>query len=197
MIITGREPTQVQPETNGKAVHKAGAQQLASRSAAALRTPPDHIDLSMPAHPDSLQLVRLAAGFVAARANLPYDELQDLRLAIDELCTSLLHPGGDPHLRLSLRCSWDEACIEVTCAVSDAGHLDGLDIAADLGATAPGRSAAPTSMVDAVDGGFDWWRDGAGLSRQILAALVDEHVVVTGQGRRVGWLRKHRMRAPR
>ena len=195
---TGREPTQVQPETNGKAVFKAGTPQVAAlRSAAVLRTPADHIELSAPARPDSLQLVRLAAGFVAARADLVYDEVQDLRLAIDELCSTLLDPHGDPDLRLFLRCAWDEHCIEVTCTVSDAGSVDGSDMVPDPWASWDGGSTGSIGAVEAVDARFDWSGDGAGLSRQILTALVDQHGVVTGGGRRVGWLRKQRMGAPR
>jgi len=34
----------------------------------------------------SLQLVRMTAGVVAARADLDLNDVEDLRLAVDELC---------------------------------------------------------------------------------------------------------------
>jgi hypothetical protein len=48
----------------------------------------DEIGLEIPARADLLQLVRLTAGVVAARASLGLDDVEDLRLAAEELCLS-------------------------------------------------------------------------------------------------------------
>ena len=45
----------------------------------------DGIELSIPAQPNLLYLVRMTAGAVAARADLALDDVEDLRLAVDEL----------------------------------------------------------------------------------------------------------------
>lgn len=147
---------------------------------------PDHVDLSVAARPDSLQMVRLAAGFVAARAALDYDELQDVRLAIDELCSLLLEPGDDGSRTMSLRCTWDVDAIEFTCTVGDQLDPDDIAALAELCSTVSARTAAMGAAVDGLDGR-------SVLSRQILTALVDEHVVVSGEGRQIGWRRKRRI----
>jgi hypothetical protein len=144
------------------------------------------VDLSMPARPDSLQLVRLSAGFVAARADLVYDDVQDLRLAIDELCVALLSTDDDDGRRLSVRYTWDDEAIEVTCTVAaDDGSL--------VAGTGVGDAGGHSRLHDADE---TWQRmrfQPGDISRQILDALVDDHAVTTGPGRRVGWLRKRRI----
>ena len=78
------------------------------------------IELSIPAQPILLQLVRLTAGVVGARTDLSLDDVEDLRLAVDELCLPLMGPTGHTG-RLLLEFGWDEATIEISCTVT-AGH---------------------------------------------------------------------------
>ena len=52
------------------------------------------IQLSFPASGDLVVLARFTAATVAARAGFDIDEIEDLRLAVDELCVSL-GPLGD------------------------------------------------------------------------------------------------------
>src|SRR5579872_6445419 len=91
----------------------------------------DHVELSMPARPDLLVLARLTAGAVGARAELPVDDVEDLRLAIDELCLSLVGPHGDRDGRLELRYSWDRDGIEVSCTLHEAGGARGNGAASE------------------------------------------------------------------
>ena len=49
----------------------------------------DHVELTLPARPDLLVLARMTVGAVAARAEMAVDDIEDLRLAIDELCLSV------------------------------------------------------------------------------------------------------------
>jgi len=48
------------------------------------------VDVSVPARPQFLSLVRLALGSVGAQLDLTLEELDDLQLAGEELCLSLL-----------------------------------------------------------------------------------------------------------
>jgi len=61
----------------------------------------DEIVLVLPADTQHLRLARLMAAGVAAPAGLGIDDVDDLRIAVDELCTTLLEAGGDGPLTLS------------------------------------------------------------------------------------------------
>jgi serine/threonine-protein kinase RsbW len=50
----------------------------------------DEIQVTVPAQPDFIHVVRSVTGAVAAGFQLPYDEIDDLRIAIDEACSHLL-----------------------------------------------------------------------------------------------------------
>jgi serine/threonine-protein kinase RsbW len=130
------------------------------------------IDLSLPAQPILLQLVRLTAGVVAARADLELNDVEDLRLAVDELCLSLMGPSGAPG-RLTLRYQWEEDLVEVFCTLVDDEGGDG------------GRQSGAQVLGQA-----EYVRQE--LSSQILDALVDEHGESTTDGNAHAWLRMRR-----
>ena len=44
--------------------------------------------------PEFIRLARLAAAALASRKGFTYDEVEDLRIAIDELCFTLVGTGG-------------------------------------------------------------------------------------------------------
>ena len=52
------------------------------------------VRLSIPASPEFLRLARLAAAGLASRMGFTYDEVEELRIAIDELCFSLVGNTG-------------------------------------------------------------------------------------------------------
>jgi serine/threonine-protein kinase RsbW len=56
--------------------------------------------VTMPAQPSFLRLARLAAADAGTRAGLNVEEVEDLRLAIDELCGPLMAGSGRVVLRL-------------------------------------------------------------------------------------------------
>ena len=54
----------------------------------------DEIRLAVPATPEFLRLARVTASGLASRLRFSYDEVEDLRLAIDELCFVLIGSRG-------------------------------------------------------------------------------------------------------
>lgn len=54
----------------------------------------DEVRLAVPATPEYLRLARVTATGLASRLGFTYDEVEDLRLAIDELCFALIGNKG-------------------------------------------------------------------------------------------------------
>ena len=52
--------------------------------------------LTVPADPSFVRLVRLAAADAGSRAGLTLEELDDLRIAVGELCVQIMGPGDAP-----------------------------------------------------------------------------------------------------
>jgi hypothetical protein len=52
------------------------------------------VRLAVPAQPEYLRMTRILAAGVASRLGFTFDEVDDLRIAIDELCFSLVGPEG-------------------------------------------------------------------------------------------------------
>lgn len=59
---------------------------------------PDVVELQVPADPAYVAVVRTATAGLAARLDLTLDRIEDLRIAVDEACTLLVHPpdGVEP-----------------------------------------------------------------------------------------------------
>jgi len=56
----------------------------------------DHINLTLPAEPEYGRIARIAASSIALRLGLPFADIEDIRLAIDETIILLLRPEGSP-----------------------------------------------------------------------------------------------------
>ena len=125
----------------------------------------DVVELSLPVGADLLVLARLTAATIASRAGFDVEEVEDFRLAVDELCVSLIHEGSDGLLQLHFTREVD--AVEVSCT------FDG------------------TPAAEGSDGGDDSIE---GLSARILDALVDSHGRETAGGHERAWLRKRRAR---
>jgi serine/threonine-protein kinase RsbW len=54
----------------------------------------DEVRLAVPAMPEYLRLARVTAAGLASRLGFSFDQVEDLRLAIDELCFSLTGSQG-------------------------------------------------------------------------------------------------------
>jgi len=62
----------------------------------------DEIRLEVPTSPDLLRLVRVVASGLASRLAFPIDAVEDVRLAVDELCWTLVARSG-PASTLAVR----------------------------------------------------------------------------------------------
>lgn len=55
---------------------------------------PSEITVSIPALPRYVHVLRAVVASVAARLDWPFDEIEDLRLMVDEACARLVEPEG-------------------------------------------------------------------------------------------------------
>ena len=112
----------------------------------------------------------MTVGAVAARAEMPVDDIEDLRLAIDELCLSAV--GDQRDGRLELRYDWGPSGMEVSCTFRPS----------DPGASRDDDSAGTGGLP-------------SDLSERILDALVDEHGRDEVEGGERAWFRKRHERS--
>jgi serine/threonine-protein kinase RsbW len=76
--------------------------------------------VSAPARPDMVHVLRAVASSVAARLDFPYDDIDDLRISIDEACAQLLSihsPSTVFTMRLSAMRAGIEASVTIDAAV--------------------------------------------------------------------------------
>jgi serine/threonine-protein kinase RsbW len=125
----------------------------------------DRIELTFPARGDLIVLARLVTSAISARAGFDIEELEDLRLAVGELCLLTLQGHDARYGDLRLELSVLEDAIGVQCTLQHA---------------APGGETQPDEVESAL------------LSEQILDALVDEHGRESQDGSVRAWLRKRR-----
>lgn len=72
--------------------------------------------LSMPAVPASLRLARLTASSLAADLDWSLDDIEDLRVAVDELTATVIDGAGDTLLELEFSRKGDGLKITGSCA---------------------------------------------------------------------------------
>jgi serine/threonine-protein kinase RsbW len=126
----------------------------------------DCVVLTFPARGDLVVLARLVASAISSRVGFDIEELEDLRLAVGELCLLALQGSDARHGDLRLEFTVSPESLDISCTLG---------------------GAAPTKVSRNAD------RDEADeLSEQILAALVDEHGRDEEDGSVRAWLRKRR-----
>jgi serine/threonine-protein kinase RsbW len=125
----------------------------------------DRIQLTFPARGDLIVLARLVTSAISARAGFDIEELEDLRLAVGELCLLTLQGHDSRYGDLRLELSVLDDALGVECTLEHA---------------APGGETHPDEDESAL------------LSEQILDALVDEHGRESQDGSVRAWLRKRR-----
>jgi anti-sigma regulatory factor (Ser/Thr protein kinase) len=67
----------------------------------------DHVTLAVPARPEYVRLARLTAASLASRLGFSFDDVEDTRIAVDELCFLLVGSDGRPG-EIELEFSFDE-----------------------------------------------------------------------------------------
>jgi serine/threonine-protein kinase RsbW len=126
----------------------------------------DQVVLTFPARGDLVVLARLVASAISTRVGFDIEELEDLRLAVGELCLLALQGSDARHGDLRLQFTVSSAALDIACTLVGA-------VPATPGQDADGAEADE-------------------LSEQILAALVDEHGREQADGSVRAWLRKRR-----
>ena len=81
----------------------------------------DEVRLALPATPEFLRLARVTASGVASRLGFSFDEVEDLRLAIDELCFALTG-GKSQEGQLLMSYAASAGALEVRGMASFAGN---------------------------------------------------------------------------
>ncbi|GAB2676008.1 ATP-binding protein [Thalassiella azotivora] len=77
--------------------------------------PADRVDLHVPADPAYLAVLRTATAGLAARLDLTLDEIEDLRIAVDEASALVLHGAApDDELRAVFELGSDTITVTVT-----------------------------------------------------------------------------------
>ncbi len=87
----------------------------------------DTVDLTIPARLEFVRLTRLVVSGIATQAEFSVDEIEDMRIAVDELCATLIDQS-EPLSELHVRFVLDGATLrcEVTAEVARDVELDEL-----------------------------------------------------------------------
>jgi hypothetical protein len=134
----------------------------------------DRVELTIPARGDLLVLARLTAATLGTRAGFDIEDIEDLRLAVEELSLSVSTGAGVLRLRFDV----EPGCVAVECMqVASAECPDG-------------------EATARVDEGEPIVAHPDELSIQIIEALVDDHGrEMTGSGPRA-WMVKRGAAVP-
>jgi serine/threonine-protein kinase RsbW len=125
----------------------------------------DRVELTFPARGDLVVLARLVTSAISSRAGFDIEELEDLRLAVGELCLLALQGNDARHGDLRLEFKMSDDAIHIVCTLAGASPLQ--------------ASAGDEIETDQ-------------LSQQILAALVDDYGRDQDDGSVRAWLHKQR-----
>ncbi|HEX5366186.1 MAG TPA: hypothetical protein VFW63_05935 [Acidimicrobiales bacterium] len=99
-----------------------------------------HIELSIPPDSRYMRLARLMASGVASTCGLPLEEVEDFRITVDELCSTLIEMGDGQPIRLVFNLRPGELVVQGTTAGGAEDAVDGerlalssqiLDVVAD------------------------------------------------------------------
>jgi serine/threonine-protein kinase RsbW len=70
------------------------------------------VELSLPPDSRYMRLARLMASGVASTCGLPLEEVEDFRIAVDELCSTLIEMGDGEAIRLAFEIRADVLVVE-------------------------------------------------------------------------------------
>jgi serine/threonine-protein kinase RsbW len=83
-----------------------------------------HVELSLPPDSRYMRLARLMASGVATTSGLPLEEVEDFRIAVDELCATLIELGDGEAVRLSFELGPDALMVVGTTSTSAGETID-------------------------------------------------------------------------
>lgn len=101
------------------------------------------IELTLPANSRYMRLARLMASGVATTSGLPLEEVEDFRIAVDELCATLIEMGDGEPICLSFETVSDALVVHAT---TEANRGDVID---------EERLALSRQILDVVTDGHD------------------------------------------
>lgn len=102
-----------------------------------------HIELSLPPDSRYMRLARLMASGVASTCGLPLEEVEDFRITVDELCSTLIEMGDGHPILLSFELEPDTLVVH---GRTPAGADDAID---------DERLALSSQILDVVADGHD------------------------------------------
>ena len=79
----------------------------------------DEVILTLPPRPEFARIARLAVTGLAARMRFSYDDVEDVRVGIGEICNILLESAGGP---LVIRCALTSDSIRISAIRQDLDH---------------------------------------------------------------------------
>src|SRR3974390_1251587 len=91
----------------------------------------DHIELEVPARAEFLSLARLVVGAASSAMDATLDTVEDIQLAVDEICLALLapQPPGDAVVRVVI--DVDDVALRVSARLRTPPRAAPLDAATD------------------------------------------------------------------
>jgi serine/threonine-protein kinase RsbW len=82
---------------------------------------PDEVSLKFPASFEYIRLARLVASGLAAQVNFNLDDIEDLRIAVDELCSALVEAAADRTSTVTVAFRVDDQQIQMEADVPTVG----------------------------------------------------------------------------
>ena len=92
---------------------------------------PDEVSIKFPASFEYVRLARLVASGLAAQVNFTLDDIEDLRIAVDELCSALVEAAADRSSTVTVTFRIDGQQIEMEADVPTAAS-DGAYVVDDI-----------------------------------------------------------------
>ena len=90
----------------------------------------DEVRLTLPPRPEYARIARLAVTGLAARMRFSYDDVEDLRVGVGEMCNMLLESSGGA---LVIRCHLGDGEITISASREEpAGPLDVTDLSRQI-----------------------------------------------------------------
>jgi hypothetical protein len=142
------------------------------------------VEISFPGSVDFVVIARFTAATVAARAGFNLDDIDDLRLAVDELSISFGPLDTDSCLRYEFVRDGDAVTVRFTREPASGRVVEVPDGADATDGAEKDRSLSKQELAH--------WMQARELSAVLLDELVTSHGREITDGRSVAWLMKRR-----